>query len=410
MNEGPPIRNTKGNLTHQPRPITTGTFRATDSMRRRIDRVLDSGRISYGPMSMDFERAFANLHDCRYAILSNSGTSSLHVALQALKEIHNWKHGDEVIVPASTFVATVNIVLHNNLRPVFVDVEPLTWGMDPALIERAISKRTRCLIPVHLYGQPCRMTEILEVARRRGLLVIEDSCEAMFVTHQGAKVGSMGEIGCFSTYNAHLVTTGVGGFCTTSRPDYAQKIRSLVNHGLDIGELNTDENFSPRPNPGRSFRFTHAGHSYRITELEAAIGLAQLETHHDMLAGRRRNARHLTAGLTLLNRYRDARLILPDVLPGNEHAWMMYPIVLDPDRMQKQAFRVYLNDAGIETRDMMPITNQPIYQDLIRDQGDRFPIAEWVNDCGLYIGCHQDLTVDDIEYVVQTFGAWPDAI
>lgn len=401
-----PMRDTKAHMVLRPRPVTVGTFRATDSMRDRIAEVLDSGRISYGPMSRAFERQFAALHNCSYAVLSNSGTSSLHVAIQALKELHGWDDGDEVLVPASTFVATVNVVLHNNLTPIFVDVEPLTWGIDPGLIERAISKRTRAILVAHLYGQSCRMREILQVAEARGLLVVEDSCEAMFVTHNNTVVGSMGAIGCFSTYNAHLICTGVGGLCTTSNPDYARKIRSLVNHGLALDELNTDEDFSPRPNPGRSFRFTHAGHSYRITELEAAIGLAQLETHKEMLAGRRRNARHLTAGLTLLNRHADARLTLPMVLPVNEHAWMMYPIVLDRDRMPKHLVRPYLNRADIETRDMMPITNQPIYRDLLHRQQDRFPMAEWVNENGLYVGCHQDLTPQDCEYVVQVFGRW----
>jgi len=387
-----------------PRAITTGTFRCTPRMQGLVDGVLQSGRISYGPMSMEFESQFAELHDCLYAVLSNSGTSSLHVALQALKELNGWADGDEVIVPASTFVATVNIVLHNNMRPVFVDVEPLAWGMDPGLLQAAIGPRTRCIIPVHLYGQSCRMTEILAIAETYGLLVIEDSCEAMFVRHGDWKVGSMGAIGCFSTYNAHLLTTGVGGLCTTNVPEYARKIRSLVNHGLDIAELNTDENFSPRPMAGRSFRFTHAGHSYRITELEAAIGLAQLDGWREMLALRRRNAAHLQAVMADFNRHFGARMTIPETLDGNEHAWMMFPMVLDPEKMPKRVFATYLNEAGIETRDMMPITNQPIFRGML-DPG-AFPISDWVNRCGLYIGCHQDMTPEDVEYVRQVFERW----
>jgi dTDP-4-amino-4,6-dideoxygalactose transaminase len=306
--------------------------------------------------------------------------------------------------PASTFVATVNIVLHNNMRPVFVDVEPLTWGMDPALLEAAITPRTRCLIPVHLYGQPCRMTEIMATLDRHGLLAIGDSCEAMFVRHGDWKVGSMGAIGCFSTYNAHLLTTGVGGLCTTSSPDYAKKIRSLVNHGLDIAELNTDEHFSPWPMAGRSFRFTHAGHSYRITELEAAIGLAQLETWREMIALRVRNAEHLRAVMIDFNRHFDARITIPETLPGNENAWMMFPIVLDPVTMHKRVFSQYLNEAGIETRDMMPITNQPIFRGMLDPYA--YPISDWVNRCGLYIGCHQEMVPEDVEYVRQVFERW----
>lgn len=373
-------------------------------MEELVLEVLRSGRISYGPMSQAFERQFAELHDCQYAVLSNSGTSSLQVALQALKELHGWADGDEVIVPASTFVATVNIILHNRLKPVFVDIEPLSFGLDPALLEQAIGPRTRAVIPVHLYGQPCRMSDILPIAQAHDLKVIEDSCETMFVSHHGYMVGSMGDIGCFSTYNAHILTTGVGGFCTTNEPDYARKIRSLVNHGLAFSELNADEWFSPRPNITRSFWFTHAGHSYRITELEAAVGLAQLEVMDHILNTRRRNARHLTAKLTILNNHMNARLSIPMTLDGNEHAWMMYPIVLDPDRMPKDAFRAHLNEADIETRDLMPITNQPIYQGMLNPE--RFPIAEWTNTCGIYLGVHQDISPDDIEYMVQAFETW----
>jgi dTDP-4-amino-4,6-dideoxygalactose transaminase len=397
------MTDTKSYLHLKARPITTGTFRSTPEMEALVIEVLQSGHISYGQNSKRFEREFAALHDCKYGVLSNSGTSSLHVALQALKETFCWKDGDEVIVPASTFVATVNVVLHNNLKPVFVDIEALTYGMDPDLLEAAITPRTRGIIPVHLYGQACRMLDILNLAEVHDLSVIEDSCEAAFVGHHGMSVGSMGIIGCFSTYNAHLITTGVGGLCTTNEDYIAAKVRSLVNHGLDISELNTDEWFSPRPNPGRSFRFTHAGHSYRITELEAAIGLAQLDTHHEMLAARRRNANHLTARLTMLNG-RGAGMILPQVGEGNEHAWMMYPIVLSPVRMPKAAFTAYLNAAGIETRDMMPVTNQPIYKGMV--DPDAFPISKWTNECGIYIGCHQDLQPSDIEYVAQVFEEW----
>lgn len=393
-----------GHLDYAPRPVRTGTFRSNPRMEELVLEVLRSRRISYGPMSQAFERQFAELHDCAYAVLSNSGTSSLQVALQALKELHGWADGDEVIVPASTFVATVNIVLHNHMTPVFVDIEPLTYGLDPGLLEAAITPRTRAVIPVHLYGQSCRMSDILPITQAHDLKVIEDSCETMFVDHHGYKVGSMGDIGCFSTYNAHILTTGVGGFCTTHQPDYARKIRSLVNHGLAFSELNADQWFSPHPNISRSFWFTHAGHSYRITELEAAVGLAQLEDIGRILDYRRRNAAHLSAKMTLLNRHMDARLTIPHVLDGNEHAWMMYPLVLDIDRMPKEEFRAHLNAADIETRDLMPITNQPIYQGMLRPE--HYPIAAWTNLCGIYIGCHQDIEPDDIEYVAQAFEEW----
>lgn len=393
-----------GHSEHAFRQVPVGSFRATPRMRELVDSVLDSGRISYGPMGMAFERMFAGQHGCSYGILSNSGTSSLHVALQALKELYGWADGAEVLVPASTFVATVNIVLHNNLTPVFVDIESLTYGMDPKHAAQMVGPDTVAMIPVHLYGQPCLMDELLPIATEHDLMVIEDSCEAMFVRHNGKLVGSIGDIGCFSTYNAHLITTGVGGIATTNTPAYASKMRSLVNHGLDITELNTDAWFSPQPMPGRSFHFTHAGHSYRITELEAALGMAQLESYEEMLAIRRRNAAHLTAKLTMLDHDLEIELTLPQTAPGNEHAWMMYPIVLPPDT-NKQHFCGYLNMMGIETRDMMPIVSQPIYQDMLRRED--YPVADWTDRQGLYVGCHPGLEPDDIEYIAQVFeGYW----
>ncbi len=388
-------------FVREPRKIGIGTFKATPRCYDLIHDVLGSGWISYGEKSKLFEREFAALHDCRYGILSNSGTSSLHVALQALKELHDWPDGMEVIVPASTFVATINIVIHNNLKPVFVDIETDTYGMDPDKVFHAITDQTVAIIPVHLYGQPCNMNAIREAIQPWDIKIIEDSCETMFSTHHNQVVGSMGHIACFSLYNAHILTAGVGGVATTNDPGYAMKMRSLVNHGLDIEELNTDENFSPRPTVGRSFRFTHAGHSYRITELEACLALAQLEERRRIIGGRRRNANHIGAGLKRINEIKDVGLKLPKIQPYNTHAWMMFPIVVAHSKIDKQGLVKHLNDNLIETRDMMPVVSQPIYADML-DPSD-FPTAKYVDENGFYVGCHQDLEADDIEYMLQVF-------
>lgn len=388
------------------RHIGTGTFRATPRMRALVNEVLDTGRISYGPLSLAFEQRFAALHDCAYAILSNSGTSSLQVALQALKELHHWRDGGRVIVPATTFVATANIVTHNRLVPTFVDVDPRTYNLNPELIERAITADTRAIIPVHLFGQPADMTAIRAIADRHRLKVIEDSCEAMFVRHAGQPVGSWGDIGCFSTYVAHLLVTGVGGLGTTNNPDYAAKMRSLVNHGLALDCLNPGENFSPQPMPGRRFRFETAGHSFRITELEAALGLAQLEEAdiERMLALRRRNARQLTEGLGALNAAYGDIFKAPIVLSSNESAWMMYPIVLR--RGDRESLLAHLNARGIETRDMLPLLNQPAFKYLAAAD---YPVSANLVRNGFYCGVHQDLTHEDMAYVVSALGEWAEA-
>jgi perosamine synthetase len=385
------------------RKVSLGTFRSTPRMVELVNQVLESGRISYGPMSADFERRFGELHNCKYAILSNSGTSSLMVALQTLKELHGWLDSDEVIVPATTFVATANIVLHCRMTPVFVDVDPDTYNLDYTKLEVAITHRTRAIIPVHLFGQPANMRRILDITSVYNLKTIEDSCECMFVKHWDKSVGSMGDIGCFSTYVAHLLVTGVGGLATTDNPDYAARMRSLVNHGLSIDNLNPGENFAPQPMTGRRFHFDSCGHSFRITELEAALGLAQLNDVEDTLRTRRRNARHLTAGLEhVVNAHYGDPIRTPRITEGNEHAWMVYPILLnhrDGRYVDKEPLMKYLNECGIETRDMMPILGQPLYRYL---NPDNYPVSKWILKSGLYVGIHQSLTPEDIQYMVET--------
>ena len=156
--------------------IGVGTFKITDKQRLYVNDVLNKERLSYGPYSQKFEAKFAAIHDCRFGVMTNSGTCCLQIALAALKNKYNWSDGDEVIVPAVTFVATANIVIQLNMKPVFVDVDPLYYEIDPNLIEPTITNRTRCIIPVHLFGQPCEMDRICDIAKKHNLRIIEDSC------------------------------------------------------------------------------------------------------------------------------------------------------------------------------------------------------------------------------------------
>lgn len=386
--------------------IGVGTFRTTPRMRALVNEVLDTGRISYGPMSRAFEQQFAALHGSRFAVLSNSGTSSLHVALQALKELHGWADGDEVLVPALTFVATVNVVLHNGLTPVLVDVEPDYYGIDVTRIESAITPRTRAIIPVHLFGQPCDMRSVRALADAHDLKIIEDSCECMFVQHHGRSAGAWGDAGCFSTYVAHLLTTGVGGLATTNDPDLAAVMRSLVNHGRDGIYIAIDDDAGKTGEAlkeiiSRRFRFERIGHSFRITELEAALGLAQLEGWQEMIAQRRWNAAALSAALLPLQ----GRIQLPRQRPQTGHAFMMYPIVLRHE--DKAGLCNHLEAHGIETRDMLPLVNQPCYAG--RWNPDDYPVAQWIDRSGFYVGIHQDLTVADIDHIAATITDYFDA-
>lgn len=377
--------------------IGVGTFTATPRMRELINQVMDTGRISYGPLCRQFEQQFAAIHQSRFAVLSNSGTSSLHVALQALKELDGWQDGDEVIVPAVTFVATINVILHNNLRPVLVDVEPDYYGMRPSAVLAAITPRTRAIMPVHLFGQPCNMTALMAIARANGLRVIEDSCECMFVGHAGRKAGAWGDIGCYSTYVAHLLTTGVGGLSVTNDPELAAKMRSLVNHGRDgiyiaIDDGRNETGAALAEVISRRFRFESQGHSFRITELEAALGIPQLETWPAMIDQRQQNAQYLTEALSDLADV----LQLPAIRPRTEHAFMMFPLVLRHE--PKAAICAYLEARGVETREMLPLTNQPVYAAWCDEAA--YPVAQWINRSGFYVGCHQDLTLADLDQII----------
>jgi dTDP-4-amino-4,6-dideoxygalactose transaminase len=373
-------------------------------MRENINNVLDSGQISYGNYSKRLEREFSDLHGCKYGVLSNSGTSSLQVALQTLKELHGWKDGSRVIVPATTFVATANIVRHCSLVPCVVDVDALTYNIDIRSVSENVDDDTVAIIPVHMFGQPSDMTSILNIAHANGLHIVEDSCETMFATHFGKPVGSIGDIGCFSMYVAHILVGGVGGLSITSNPDYAAKMRSLVNHGLSISQLNVDDYFSPMPMMGRSFQFDTVGYSYRITEFEAAVAVAQLEDWKDIIRIRRRNAHHLTARLSMLE-----GLQCGYVDDGNTHAWMMFPIVLFPTDTgalcDKSHMTKYLNQRGIQTRDMPSLLYQPAYKMI---DPCEYPVSDWIAKNGFYVGCHQDLTPDDMDYVADCISEYVD--
>ncbi|MHB8731312.1 MAG: DegT/DnrJ/EryC1/StrS family aminotransferase [bacterium] len=396
-----------GTRRRYPHQIGVGTVLISPLQKRYVADVLRTARLSYGPYSAGLERKFAEAHARRFAVFCNSGTSALQVAVDALLDTYRWKPGDEVLVPAATFIATSNVVLMAGLRPVFVDIDPLYYEIDPAQIERHITRRTRAIMPVHLFGQPCDMRPILEIARRRRLRVLEDSCEAMFVKYRGAPVGSWGEIACFSTYAAHLLTTGVGGLACTNDKDLAVLLKSLCNHGRDGIYTSIDDDKRLRGAAmfrvvERRFSFVRQGYSYRATELEAALGLAQLKTWRETIAERQRNAAYLTHGLRDL----EDRVQLPAIRPHTEHAFMMYPIVLRPGAGRKRDLVFFLEDRNVETRDAFPLLSQPFYRRLFGPLAARYPVAQWVTQNGFYVGCHPGLTRRELDFIIEQMHAF----
>ncbi len=385
-----------------PRQIGVGGLVISDYERKLVNEVLDSSRLTYGPMTKRFEEEFSRSHGCRFGLFMNSGTSALHVALAILKERGRWADGDEVIVPAVTFVATSNIVLHNRMVPVFVDVERDTFTLDPARIEERITPKTRAIIPVHLLGLPATMGPILEIAKRHDLAILEDSCETMFATYRGRAVGSMGQIGCFSTYVAHFLVTGVGGFAITNDPELAVDMRSLMNHGRDSIYISCtdDEGAEGRRLQEiieKRFSFIHLGHSFRCTEMEAAIGIGQLALADKIITRRKQIAEHFTRELAS---YADV-LQLPSCPPDRTHSFMLYGLVLRHENRKRLVN--FLEGLNIETRDLLPLVNQPIYRRMFGNLEEQYPTARWINESGFYIGCHYYMTDEEVQFVVQAF-------
>lgn len=383
------------------RTVPVGNFVTTPKMREYINDVLDSGQISYGKYSRAFELEFAALHGCKYGILSNSGTDALRTSLQALKELNGWHDGDEVIAPALTFVASINSILHNNLKPVLVDIEMDTYGLDPALIERAITKNTRAIMAVHLFGHPCKIKKIIEIAKLHNLKVIEDSCEIAFsgvATNQGdyRSVSAWGDVGCHSFYVAHVITTGVGGMSVTNDRELAMKIRSVSNHGLSYAELSKEgDNYDPSL-LSRFFRFDSIGHSARITELNSALGVAQVEDREENI--QRRLANHLWYGASLGKLETLGYLKLPKIQHGYSPTPMMYPVVTLTE--PKHRLMKYLDKNGIGVRDTVPLTNQPAYSRMFKEHD--YPNARFMNERGLYWGVHPGISDEDRDYIVDT--------
>jgi len=361
--------------------VPVADWKVTKYQKKLVNEVLDSGRLTYGPKTELLEKEFAKIHGRKYALFTNSGTSALQVALHAMKRKYGWKDGSEVIIPALTFMATMNVVLQNNLKPVLCDIDPDTLNID---VENApISDKTVAIIPVHLLGRVADMDKINNL----GLHVIEDSCETMFVKYKGKPVGSHSRVSCFSTYLAHLMNTGVGGFITTDDDELAGTMRSMMFHGRNEKYLSIDDKSSWK----NRFQFDKPGYSYRATEMESALGLDDLKNYKKILKARQYNAGYLIENLKNI-----PHLKFP-VGDLENHAFMLFPIIVDKDR---DSLIDFLEKNDIQTRTIMPLTNQAWTMYALGPIEDNYPKTKYVNDHGFLIGCHQYLTKEQLDYVI----------
>lgn len=241
-----------------------------DLEKKYLIKAIDTNFVStVGPFVPEFEERFARYIGAKKAVSTQSGTAALHMALYQL----GIKEGDEVIVPALTFIATINPVLYVGAKPVIVDVDPITWNIDPQEIRKAITKKTKAIIPVHLYGSVCNMDEIIEIARENKLLVIEDATESLGATYKNRQTGTFGNFGCFSFNGNKIITTGGGGMIVSNNKKQAEHIKFLVNQARDAS---------------KGIYHPEVGFNYRMTNIEAALGLAQLERISEFLIKKRK--------------------------------------------------------------------------------------------------------------------------
>jgi len=321
-----------------------------------------------------FEQSVAQYCGVEHAVACSSGTSALHLALLAC----DVGAGDEVIVPTLTYVAAANAVRYCGARPVFVDADPDTWNIDPHRIEEKITPKTRGIVVVHLYGHPADIDPIIELARRRGLWVIEDAAEALGAEYRGRRIGSLGDLATFSFFGNKVITTGEGGMVVTNSAPLTDKIRLLRGQGMD---------------PQRRYWFPVIGYNYRMTNIQAAIGLAQMEQISARLAERRRVAEWYARYLEPLGQF----LRLPVERDGVRHSFWMYTVLLkDSVKLTRDEFIAGLAQAGVETRPVFyPMHLLPPYQEA---EG-RYPVAESVARSGVSLPTHSLLTEEDIRYV-----------
>lgn len=331
---------------------------------------------SAGKFIERFEKEFSKCCGAKYGISCTSGTTALHLALAAL----GVGRGDEVIIPTFTMIATANAVSYLGARSVLVDCEPRSWNIDPDKIEAEITAKTRVIMPIHTYGHPAEMDRILQIARKHNLYVVEDAAEAHGAKYKGRSVGSIGDVACFSFYANKIITTGEGGMLTTNNKKIAKIAWTLKNHAFSTE---------------RHFWHEYLGFNYRLTNLQAAIGLAQMERFDELVKTRIRNAKHYNSLLKDVG-----GITLPPEAKGVKNVYWMYSILIEDDfGLTRDGLRKYLAQRGIETRTFfVPIHLQPIY---FKKYKQRFPVAEELCRKGLYLPSGATLTKKDIEYVVE---------
>ncbi|MBN1920412.1 MAG: DegT/DnrJ/EryC1/StrS family aminotransferase [Anaerolineae bacterium] len=343
-----------------------------------VEAALRSDRLALGPASDEFERAVADYVGVQHAITVNSGTSALHLMVRAL----DLTPGDEVLVPSFTFAASVNVLLYERLTPVFVDIEPETYNLDPEDLEARISPRTRAIMAVDVFGHPAEWDAILDIAARHHLRVLDDSCEALGASYKGRRLGQFGEAAAFAFYPNKQITTGEGGIIVTDSDDIARLCLSMRNQGR--GEM------------GAWLEHARLGYNYRMDEMSAALGASQMRRLETFLAKRARVAQGYTEQLRGLPWLRP-----PVVRPHVEMSWFVYVITLR-EGLSRDAVIAALEARGIPARGYFaPIHAQSYMRPYVSYDEGMLPVTESIARRTLALPFHNNLAEQDILRVVE---------
>jgi dTDP-4-amino-4,6-dideoxygalactose transaminase len=348
--------------------------------KRAVLEVLSSGMLAQGAKVREFEEKFAEYIGTRYAIATSSGTTALHTALLSC----GIGEGDEVITTPFSFIATANSILYCGARPVFADIDSRTFNIDPEEVKEKISDKTKAVLVVHLYGQPCEMDALLEICRDHGLLLIEDSCQAHGAEYEGKKAGSFGDCAVFSFYPTKNMTTGEGGMITTDSRGIAEKARMVRDHGSKT-----------------KYHHEVLGYNYRMTDIAAAIGIEQLKKLDKMNEKRIKNAEALTKGIKKMK-----EIAPPFVSPRVKHVFHQYTIRVIQEHSSRDSLARMLNEKGIATGIYYPV---PIpYQKLYRQRGyeGKYPEADQASREVLSLPVHSGISGREIEFILSSLASY----
>jgi len=357
---------------------------------RSVVETLRSGWLTTGVKVKQFEEDFARYVGAGQAIAVNSCTAALHLALEAV----GIKEGDEVIVPTMTFTASAEVVIYLKAKPVLVDCLPDTFNIDPNQIERAITSKTKAIMPVHFGGQPCDMAPILEIARRHQLYVIEDAAHALPAKYQGKAVGTIGDITCFSFYATKTITTGEGGMATTHNPEWARRMKMMSLHGISHDAWNRYAKEG-----SWYYEVVSPGFKYNLTDIGAAIGLEQLKKCDGFVAARTRIASAYNEGFSDL-----PEIQVPVCKSDIQHAWHLYVIQLQLKRLNigRDQFIEVLKEQGIGTSvHFIPLHLHPYYRNTFGHAPDDFPNATGAYQRIVSLPIYPRMTEADIDHVIE---------